>query len=462
VLFNSYPFLFAFLPVVLVAFYAIPRQRLRLLFIIGASYYFYAYADWWFPALMAGSTAIGFLAGRLLERVEDDVRRRVVLGVGIALLLSLLGVFKYAGFVGGYGADFVDAITSHDLHGFRSFVNGIVLPIGISFYTFEGISYLVDIYRGTLRAERSLLRYAFFISFFPHLIAGPIVRYGILRPQLDRKHRFDADDFRAGLLLFSLGLAKKTIVADWFAGRADRYLGDPAATGFFTSWAGVIAFGFQIYFDFSAYSDMALGLARMVGIELPWNFDRPYSAASPLEFWRRWHVTLSTWLRDYLYIPLGGNRKGETRRDANLMVTMGLGGLWHGASFNFVVWGLYQGVLLVATHHLRKLPVRVPRPVAIGITFVLVMLGWTFFRLHSAEDIRTVLASMFGVHGLGDFPGRLVVALAAACAYVWTVPEEWRWQLPRFGMVRVASVAVLFVVAVSSIYSSHAFIYFRF
>jgi alginate O-acetyltransferase complex protein AlgI len=462
VLFNSYPFLFAFLPLVLVAFYALPEQRLRLLFVIGASYYFYAYADWWFPALMAGSTATGFVAGRLLEREQDERSRKAVLAVGVAALLALLGVFKYAGFVGGYGADFVGAITGHELHGFRSFVNGIVLPIGISFYTFEGISYLVDIFRGTLRAERSVLRYAFFISFFPHLIAGPIVRYGFLRPQLDRRHRFDADNFRAGLLLFAIGLAKKTIVADGFAHRADRYLNDPAATGFFTSWAGVLAFGFQIYFDFSAYSDMALGLARMMGIELPWNFDRPYRAASPIEFWRRWHVTLSTWLRDYLYIPLGGSRKGERRRDANLFVTMGLGGLWHGASLNFVVWGLYQGVLLVGTHHLRKLPVRLPRPVAIGITFVLVMLGWTFFRLHSAHAIGDVLAAMVGAHGLGDFPGRLVALIAVACAYVWTVPEEWRWQLPRFGMLRVATVAVVFVVAVTSIYSSQAFIYFRF
>ncbi|HEY1370406.1 MAG TPA: MBOAT family O-acyltransferase [Gaiellaceae bacterium] len=458
-LFNSFPFLFAFLPLVLVGFYVLPRQRLRLLLVIGASYYFYAYAEWWFPALMAGSTAIGFVFGRALEVVR---RRRAVLAVGIALLLSLLGAFKYAAFAGGYAADVVSVITATHLNGFRGFVNGIVLPIGISFYTFEGISYLVDVYRGDLRAERSLLRYAFFISFFPHLIAGPIVRYGMLRPQLDERRRFDPDNLRAGVLLFALGLAKKTIVADGFAHRADRYLADPASAGLIDAWAGIVGFGFQIYFDFSAYSDMALGLARMLGIELPWNFDRPYRAASPIEFWRRWHVTLSTWLRDYLYIPLGGNRKGEVRRDANLLATMGLGGLWHGASLNFVVWGLYQGVLLVGTHHLRRLGLRLPRPLAVLVTFVLVMVGWAFFRLHSADDIAAILAGMLGLHGVGEVPGHLLLAIAAACAYVWTVPEEWRWRVSLFGPLRVAATAILFAVAIGAVYSSHAFIYFRF
>jgi alginate O-acetyltransferase complex protein AlgI len=462
VLFNSYPFVFVFLPAVAVAYYAVPRHRLRLLLVVLASYYFYAYADWWFPALMAGSTVISYSGGLAVASERFAAHRKLVVGISAALLLALLGAFKYAAFTGGYAADFVHVITATNLPGFRSFIHGIVLPIGISFYTFEGISYVADVYRGDLEVERDPLRYAFFISFFPHLIAGPIVRYGKLRPQLESKRAFDVDRLRDGLFLFALGLAKKTIVADGFAHRVDRYLADPGANAFFTSWAAIVGFGFQIYFDFSGYSDMALGLARMLGIELPWNFDRPYRAASPIEFWRRWHVTLSTWLRDYLYIPLGGNRKGTARRDGNLLVTMGLGGLWHGASLNFVVWGLYQGLLLLGTHHLRRLPVRLPRVVAVGVTFVLVMLGWAFFRLHSAHDIGTVLAAMVGAHGIGQFPGRLAAAIAAACAWVWLVPEEWQWRLGRFGALRVAALSVVFVAAVASIYTSHPFIYFRF
>jgi alginate O-acetyltransferase complex protein AlgI len=460
-LFNSYAFLFFFLPIVVVAYYAVPAHRVRLLLVVVASYEFYAYAKWWFPALMAGSTAIGFVGGRIVEQ-EEGGRRKVALGVSVALLLALLGAFKYASFVGGNLTSFVGVITARGFPGLHAFLNGIVLPIGISFYTFEGISYVADVYRRQQPAERDLLRYAFFISFFPHLIAGPIVRYGFLRPQLLRKHAFDVDRLRDGLLLFSLGLAKKTLVADGFATWVNRYLDDPSSLGAFESWAAIVGFGFQIYFDFSAYSDMALGLARMLGIELPWNFNRPYRSASPVEFWRRWHVTLSTWLRDYLYIPLGGNRKGERRRDANLMATMGLGGLWHGASLNFVIWGLYQGVLLLATHRLGRLRFRAPHAAAVAVTFVVVMFGWVFFRLHSADAIGDTLAGMAFFRGLGQFPGHLVLLIVLACAYTALVPEEWSWDLRRFGLVRVAAVGAIFAVAIASIYSSHPFIYFRF
>ncbi|HKC21977.1 MAG TPA: MBOAT family O-acyltransferase, partial [Gaiellaceae bacterium] len=208
--------------------------------------------------------------------------------------------------------------------------------------------------------------------------------------------------------------------------------------------------------------DMALGLARIFGIELPWNFNRPYRAASPIEFWRRWHVTLYTWLRDYLYIPLGGNRKGERRRDANLLATMGLGGLWHGASLNFVVWGLYQGVLLLTTHHLRKHAWRLPAALAVALTFVVVMFGWVFFRLHSAAAIGQAVSAMFLLRGLGQFPGHLVLLIVVATAYTMVVPEEWTWNVRGFGYFRVVSVAALMAIAVSSIYTSHPFIYFRF
>jgi alginate O-acetyltransferase complex protein AlgI len=458
VLFNSFVFLFVFLPLVVVAYFALPQHRARLVLIVVASYVFYAYAKWWFALLMAVSTLVGFAGGRAIERT----RSKLVLAATIAGLLALLGAFKYAAFVGGNLTSFVGVITAHGFPGLHGFLNGIVLPIGISFYTFEGISYAVDVYRGDLKAERDPLRYAFFISFFPHLIAGPIVRYGILRPQLLRRHGFDVDRVRAGLLLFALGLAKKTLVADSFATWVNRYLDDPSSLHAFEAWAAVVGFGFQIYFDFSAYSDMALGLARIFGIELPWNFDRPYRAASPIEFWRRWHVTLSTWLRDYLYIPLGGNRKGERRRDANLVATMGLGGLWHGASLNFVVWGLYQGILLLSTHHLRRRGLRVPAAAAVAITFLVVMFGWVFFRLHSAAAIGDAVGAMFLFNGLGQLPGHLLLLILAATAYTMVVPEEWTWDVRSFGLARVATVGAVLAVAVASIYTSHPFIYFRF
>ena len=340
--------------------------------------------------------------------------------------------------------------------------HGVVLPIGISFYTFEGISYVVDVHRRTIPAERDPLRYAFFISFFPHLVAGPIVRYAKLRPQLAERHRFDVDDFRAGTLLFSLGLAKKVLVADSIALYVDPLLSNPGELGFFTAWAAIVGFSFQIYFDFSGYSDMALGLARMFGIRLPWNFDRPYRAASPIEFWRRWHMTLSTWLRDYVYIPLGGNRRGPVRRDANLLTTMGLGGLWHGASITFVVWGLYHGLLLVATRRLERFAPALARPVRVAITFLLVTVGWVFFRMATAGDTVDVFAAMAGLQGAGDVPGHLLLRVGAAGLIVFLLPEEWRWPLTRFGSVRAAAVGALAGVAILSIYASDAFIYFQF
>jgi len=458
VLFNSFVFLFVFLPLVVVAYFAVPQHRARLVLIVIASYVFYAYAEWWFALLMAASTLVGFVGGQLIERRGS----KAAVAATVVPLLALLGAFKYAAFVGGNLTSFVGVITSQGFPGLHAFLNGIVLPIGISFYTFEGISYAVDVYRGKLKAERDPLRYAFFISFFPHLIAGPIVRYGILQPQLLRRHPFDVDRVREGLLLFALGLAKKTLVADSFATWVNRYLDDPSSLHAFEAWTAIIGFGFQIYFDFSAYSDMALGLARIFGIELPWNFNRPYRATSPVEFWRRWHVTLSTWLRDYLYIPLGGNRKGERRRDANLIATMGLGGLWHGASLNFVIWGLYQGVLLLATHRLRRLGLRVPPAVAVAITFVVVMFGWVFFRLHSASAIGDAVGAMFLLNGLGQLPGHLLLLIVAATAYTMVIPEEWTWNVRSFGFARVATVGVVLAVAVASIYTSHPFIYFRF
>jgi len=253
------------------------------------------------------------------------------------------------------------------------------------------------------------------------------------------------------------------LIADGIGRYVDLYLQTPGELSLVRAWSCAVGFGFQIYFDFAGYSDMALGLARIFGIELPWNFDRPYRSASPTEFWRRWHVTLSTWLRDYLYVPLGGNRKGPRRQDANLLATTGIGGLWHGASLNFVVWGLYHGGLLAGTHHGRRRGWSLPRPLAVTVTFVLVVIGWVLFRMHTASDIADVYAGMLGLQGLGgDAPGHLLAYIAVSFAIVWGLPEEWRWPVARWNVAWVAAAAVLFAFAAASVHESRPFIYFRF
>jgi alginate O-acetyltransferase complex protein AlgI len=463
-LFNSYLFVLAFLPAVLLGFYLLRWQRVRLAFVVVASYVFYGYAGHWFPLLMIATTAISFLGALAIAGSQDRRRQVVALFVGVVGVLSILLYFKYAGFGAYYFSKFATTITGTGLPNWEQFTRGIVLPIGISFFTFESISYLVDVYRGDIEAERDPLRYAFFISFFPHLIAGPIVRYGQLRPQLDRFYRLDWDLFRSGLLLFSLGLVKKILLADGIALRIDTLLRAPSETGFgFTnSWMVMFAYGFQIYFDFSAYTDMALGLARMLGIELPWNFNRPYRAASPREFWRRWHVTLSMWLRDYLYIPFGGNRNGPIRRDANLLATMGIGGLWHGAQLNFVEWGLYHGGLLVGDHHIRRLRIPMPRVVLNAATFVLVTIGWVLFRFHDRADIQAMFEAMAGRNGAGHTIPELVPYLAVSALLMWGLREEHMWNLDRFGGVRVALVGVLTAFAIVAMNDTQQFLYFRF
>jgi D-alanyl-lipoteichoic acid acyltransferase DltB (MBOAT superfamily) len=461
-LFNSYTFLFAFLPISLAGFFALRRQAPRLVFLVGASYVFYAYANWWFPALMAGSTAIAFTTGRLLGDPRNADRRGRVLAIGVSGALGLLVYFKYASFVARNSSSILSTLTGRGLPSFEAFTSNIVLPIGISFFTFEAISYMVDVYRRDIEPERNPVRFAFFISFFPHLVAGPIVRYDKLRPQLRRFYRLDPDLFVSGVSLVCIGLIKKVVIADSIAARTDAALAAPGSVGAAGAWLGIIGYSFQIYFDFAGYCDMALGLARMFGIELPWNFDRPYRARNPREFWRRWHVTLSSWLRDYLYIPLGGSRRGEHRRDLNLLGTMALGGLWHGAAFSFAAWGLYHGVLLVAHRHLSRLGLPLRGVAATAATFLAVTIGWVFFRMHGAHSVASTLAGLGGLHGLGAVPVGMLPWLLVAAALMWGVPEEWRWQLGRWPTWGLVPIGLATAVALVLVNSTTRFIYFRF
>jgi alginate O-acetyltransferase complex protein AlgI len=433
-LFNTARF-FLFLAVALAVFYASPGRARRYV-LLAASYVFYASWNPWFVPLLLALTLVDYGAGRGLEIVRPG-RRKALLAVSLAANLGFLAFFKYTGFL----ATNVAALLGREP---PASPLSIVLPLGISFHTFQSVSYVVDVYRGQQHAIRSLVDYALYIAFFPQLVAGPIVRARDFFRDLLDWHPPTTADVARGLLLLTLGLVKKMAFADQFAIVADRYFGDVAGhPGLAAAWSGVFAFGLQIYFDFSGYTDMAIGMALLFGFHFPVNFRRPYLAASITDFWRRWHISLSSWLRDYLYVPLGGNRGGPWRTYRNLMLTMLLGGLWHGASWSFVVWGGYHGALLGLERALGRArvgeeAVRTPPalyPVRAALTFVLVLVGWVFFRSPTLAGSGQVLTQMFAG---GAGPGLLEswhFGLAGV-ALVLALLEEHRGTLERVAHAR--------------------------
>ena len=443
--FSSVTFLFLFLPIFLVVYYALPF-RLRSAWILVGSWVFYG---WWrldFLFLLVLAATSGWFAGtriaRARERAPRIARRWVALGVMIAL--GVLAYFKYFNF----GVETLSALLG-SVRGDGIAAWHVVLPIGISFYTFQIISYVVDVYRGNAPVARSFVDVAAYVSLFPQLVAGPIVRYVEIADQLrSREHTWAK--FNEGALRFMVGLARKVLIADAVAPIVDAVYASPAP-GLIAAWIGVAAYTIQIYFDFAAYSDMAVGMGRMLGFRFPENFDCPYHARSITEFWRRWHMTLSRWLRDYLYIPLGGNRLGPRRTVVNLMTVMALGGLWHGAAWSFVVWGLWHGGWLVAerlagvrgrarageaagperagvTHPRRRDARDAVRTLARhAATVLIVMLGWVLFRSESFGDALSLYAGLVGAHGLA-------------------IPPEIGWQLSTGSLVALAAGWLLVVV----------------
>jgi len=396
VLFNSEPFILGFLPAFLLGFFAAGRligRRAALCVLIGASLFFYG---WWNPPyvlLLVGSIVANYAIGRHLAR--GGVGGRAWLAAGVAGNLALLGWFKYAGFLAGS----VAALFGRQAPELRIF-----LPLAISFFTFQQIMFLADSRAGTC-PDRGFLGYAAFVAFFPHLIAGPIVRPGEIIPQL---HAPDLARPRMaaiceGMTIFLLGLAKKLVLADMFARFADvgfDAAGRGAAIGFVSAWVAAGAYALQIYFDFSGYSDMAIGLARMLNVRFPLNFASPYRASDIGAFWRRWHITLGGFLRDYLYIPLGGSRCGEARRAGNLMLTMLLCGLWHGAAWRFVLWGGLHGAFLVSHATWRRLGGRMPRAAGQTLTLLAVVLAWVPFRTERLSAALSMLRAMAGARGI--------------------------------------------------------------
>ena len=378
--FSSLPFLFLFLTVVLLVSHILPF-RFRNFFLLLANLVFYAYGEPVYVLIMIGSILVNFFAGLLMDKQSTQGRRRAVLVVGIVLNLAALGVFKYAGL-------FVS--TLREIPGLSSLPEvDIALPIGISFYTFQAVSYLIDVYWDDCAASHNLINFASYISLFPQLIAGPIVRYKDVNEQLVSR-RETPTLFNSGVRLFVVGLAKKVLLANQFGMLWDAMSADPVAAGALGAWAGACAYTLQIYFDFAGYSDMARGLGRMLGFEFCINFNYPYISKSVTEFWRRWHISLSTWFRDYVYIPLGGNRCGKLRQCVNILVVWALTGFWHGAGWNFLFWGFYYGVLLLLEKlllgkYIRRLPAVFQHLYAM----VIVIIGWVFF---ASPDLSTALA----------------------------------------------------------------------
>ena len=407
-LFNTYIFIFFFLPLALVGFHCLGRQghhRAAIMWLVGMSLFFYS---WWNPAYLAlliFSIIFNYSAGKLLARAfESKQKSKPMLVFGVMCNLVLLGYYKYADF-------FIENIN--DLIGSGLILHEVILPLAISFFTFQQIAYLVDAYKGESK-EHNFLDYCLFVTFFPQLIAGPIVHHKEMLPQFSKMaiFRIRSDDFAVGLTIFILGIFKKVILADGISVFASPVF-DAAESGvtltFFEAWGGSIAYTLQLYFDFSGYSDMAIGLARMFGIYLPINFNSPYKATSIIEFWRRWHMTLSRFLRDYLYIALGGNRNGTINRYINLMITMILGGFWHGAGWTFIVWGTLHGLYLVINHLWRTI---VPNPgnnfiytiLSWTLTFLAVVVSWVFFRADSIFAARSIIESMVGLNGISLSP----------------------------------------------------------
>ncbi len=518
-IFNSYAFIFVFLPLVWLGFFGLARRSVRLsvLWLCLASLFFYG---WWNPkflTLLLASILFNYGLGCRLSpaaaRTWPALRRRWALRAGIAANLLLLGYFKYLNF-------FISTVNT--LGAQQWALQDIVLPLGISFFTFTQIAFLVDASRGQAH-DFDFLRYVLFVTYFPHLIAGPVLHHRQVMPQFEdgKTYRFSYENLSIGLLIFAIGLFKKVMLADDLANQVTPVF-DQAAQGigpkFLLAWTAALAYTFQLYFDFSGYSDMAVGVSRMFGVQLPLNFASPYQARNISEFWRRWHMTLSQFLRDYLYIPLGGNRLGTGRRYVNLFLTMLLGGLWHGANWTFVAWGALHGLYLMLQHAWSatlarlKLPVLpkairlILRVLSVGLTFLVVVLAWIFFRADSMSSAWLIVQGCLGLNGLSiagadgwltrfllmvfqsaglpvvfegafelssamrDFnPGTVGRLLMICSLLIWVAPSSQkiaqRWRVPAATWVmflRGVWVAFLLLVSLSHIDRISTFIYYQF
>lgn len=494
-LFNSYAFIFLFLPITWLGFFYLARlhRAYAAAWLALASLVFYGYWNPAYVGLLLGSIAFNYACGRWIAKagVRQEIQRKTtLLWFAIGANILLLCYYKYANF-------FLSSVNS--LADTRLTLGDIILPLGISFFTFTQIAFLVDTWQGKVK-EYDFIHYVLFVTYFPHLIAGPVLHHAEMMPQFARPATYlvNWENVATGLLLFTLGLCKKVLWADSLAPYAAAIF-DGAQHGMavgilptmYEAWAGALAYTLQIYFDFSGYTDMALGIALMFNVRLPINFNSPYKATSIIEFWRRWHMTLSRFLRDYLYIPLGGNRKGRLRRYVNLLVTMLLGGLWHGAGWTFVIWGGLHGIYLTINHlwreliaekYLRWVPGWLGTLSGGGLTFIAVVAAWVVFRADNMAQALVLLKAMFGIeyraitfdavaHGnlllLTDLSGRdLMRLLLPGLLWVWLLPNSTRLRfIERHAALTLAQAAIVLYalyIALDQFGSYSPFLYFQF
>jgi alginate O-acetyltransferase complex protein AlgI len=488
--FSSHIFVYYFLPIALALYYALYRapQRWRNLSLVFLGYIFYGWANPKFIFLMFGTTFVDWLMSLVIAHsswrfwrdwkgdvvpLEKGPRTKVQRGaiiVSVISNLTMLGFFKYFNFSVDTYNSMMDAMGLGAWQWDTFF--RVILPLGISFYTFQSLSYIIDVYRGDAKAMRNFVDFSCFVSMFPHLVAGPILKFSFLADQLEHR-TLTLDKFARGVTFFALGMAKKVLIANPCGKIADlAFNAGSVHTG--DAWLGVFGYSFQIYFDFSGYSDMAIGLGLMLGFIFARNFDRPYISQSITEFWRRWHISLSTWLREYLYIPLGGNRKGKIRTYINLFLTMLLGGLWHGASWNFVIWGGIHGSALAFERRLgKKSPYEFfPKVVRIMLTYTLILFTWVFFRAKDLPAAITYVGSMLGmssVHeGASVMAGILyqpyyIVCFVLAGLWVWWGPDTWDYTQKltwRKTVIALALMAISLIILRTQEYNP--FIYFIF
>ncbi len=465
--FSTLFFIFTYFPIVLALHYLCPvKWRNGLLLVVNLIFY-----GWKKPAyifIMFASIGIDYVHGLLVEKAKlagNDSRARRYVVQSVVFNLALLGFFKYWDFIArslaGLGLGFMPVL-------------GLELPVGISFYTFQTMSYTIDVYRGDAKAQRSIVNFGTFVTLFPQLIAGPILKYKDLADQIDERD-YPVERFAAGVQIFTVGLAKKVLLANNIGALWEVYKAMPAASLTTAgAWLGVVAFAFQLYFDFSGYSDMAVGLGNMLGFEFTGNFNYPYTARSITDFWRRWHISLSSWFRDYLYFPLGGSRVGKGRLVFNLLVVWAATGIWHGANWNFLLWGLYYGILLVGEkllwgEGLKKLPA----PVQHGYTLLIVLVGWVLFAIEDFAALGPYLSAMFGFAADGLWNGAVgyylrsygVVLALAALASTPLGAKSWE-KLPQKGKAVALPLLMLFALALATAYlvdgTYNPFLYFQF
>jgi alginate O-acetyltransferase complex protein AlgI len=451
--FNSNVFLFAFLPITFALFWAARNKTQRYVLLALSGFVFYGWWDWRFCGLLLFSALFSFGAGLLIDRASEPARKKRIMLFSVAVDLAILGVFKYYNFFADSVRGLIPQLPAIQ----------VILPIGISFYTFHTISYVIDVSAGRVRAARNVFEYLTYVNLFSQLVAGPIVRFRQIEQDLENIDGPLKPDWLArGIGFFAAGMIKKVILADQIAVYLNPVLADVGLLGTSGAWIAAFGYSLQLYFDFSGYSDMAIGLGYMFGLRIPQNFDAPYRACGISDFWRRWHISLSSWLRDYLYIALGGNRLGEWKTYRNLILTMLLGGLWHGANWTFVAWGAYHGALLALEKYFQVPLARVPQPIVRIVTFLLVVVGWVPFRSDNFSMAAVWLNRMFVPQSGLAAPAALTAWVSVALLIAATVPETWHLPMPARRSLAFAGGIALFVCCLFINDGKSVFLYYQF